>query len=291
MSVRNNSQIKKTISPTSIGDTYKLVRSDVYYFLQFVNYQNELFNTPSALTSKPNVIFYTENAVNKIIIDYSFANETDKTYLKLFFTSMNQTQGISLNTGSYLEENKGIAADITSSLSFNEFKNNYIFATVNNTINKNSATDVYRGEYFINTPQLYSTVGLGQDESSKIVGLVCPNIGGKYLYSLGLASGDIIEIINSNSENTTKRFKISDYLVLNDKEIVLFEDSELISENLTGSPSIVNLFIEPLGTNTNSVKLNLTDTIYGLCAVSSGIVLKNSTKYQCQLRRGNWVKS
>ena len=286
-----NRNTKANLSiPIDISKNYLLARSDIFYFLQFINYENELYNNPSSLSSKPNIIFYTENNINRIILDYSAANITDKTYLKSFFTNMNQLNGLTLTNGSYLEESKNIIADLSSTLVFDEYKNNYIFASVTSTINKNTASDVYMADFLINTPQLISNVNLGQNETNKKSAMVCISVGGKLLNDLSIFSGDVIEIINEKSQNNSQRFLVIDTVIINNKQIIVLKQPA-ISENLTGSPSIVNLFVEPLGTTTNNVTLNLTDTIYGSCAVSSGIVLKNSTKYQCQLRRGNWIKS
>jgi len=278
-----NRNTKANISVSAdITTNYVLTRSDIFYFIEFVNYEKELYNADSKLTSKPNVIFYTENAVDKVILDYSSANTTDKTYLKTFFVGMNQTNGISLSNCSYLEETKGIEADISSNLTFSEYKNNYIFATVNSTVDKSIETDVYTADYFISTPQIKSGLPLGENQVTKRNALVCLNVGGKSLSSLALYPGDVIEVINSKSANMGTRFEILDTLTLNDKELIVVKQIA-VSEKLIGSPSVVQLYQPRIGSP--SVLLDLNDTSFGKC-IKDGTTIKNSTKYQCQLRTG-----
>ena len=280
MSIRNIKS--KVISSADISTNYSLTRSDIFYFIEFVNYENELYNADSKLTSKPNVIFYTENSVDKVILDYSSANTTDKTYLKTFFIGMNQSNGISLSNCSYLEESKDIQADISSNLTFSEYKNNYIFATVNSTVDKSIETDVYTADYFISTPQIKSGLPLEENEVTKRNALVCLNVGGKSLSSLGLYPGDVIEVINAKSSNMGTRFEILDTLMLNDKELIVIKQNA-VSEKLIGSPSVVQLYQPRIGSP--SVVLDLNDKVFGNC-VKDITTIKNSTKYQCQLRSG-----
>jgi hypothetical protein len=273
------------VQNTTPGVEYVLARSDIFYFLEFINYENELYSSDSSLSSKPNIIFYTENAVNKVILDYSGANTTDKTYLKNFFVGMNQTNGISLSNSSYLEEPKEIEADLSSNLTFNEFKNNYVFATVNSTTNKSAQTDVYNSEYFINTPQIKSGLTLQQNTTTKRNALVCLNVGGKSLSNLGLYVGDLLEIINGNSINIGVRFQILDILFLNNRELIVLSGAPF-SEKLIGSPSIVNLYQPRIGSPSTTVD----STVFGNCIISDNITIKNATKYQCQLRSGVFIK-
>jgi len=285
MSVRNTKSASASQNTTP-GVVYTLARSDIFYFLQFINYESELYNNTSTLTSKPNVVFYTENSVNKVILDYTSGSNTDKIYLKSFFAGLNQTSGITLSNGSYLQEAKGLEADLSSSLTFSEFKNNYVFATVNSTTSKSTSTDIYYGTYFIDTPQITSGVTLGQNASTKRYALVSPTVGDKFFTNLGLIAGDVIEVVNPNSQNNSVRFEIMNILRLNDKEIIELNKSA-ISENLTGSPSIVNLYIKSNNTSVNLV-VDITDTVLNSCLIN-GILFNNNTKYQCDLRGGTFI--
>jgi hypothetical protein len=282
MSVRNTKSALASQNTTP-GVVYTLARSDIFYFLQFINYESELYNNTSTLTSKPNVVFYTENSVNKVILDYTSSSNTDKIYLKSFFAGLNQTSGITLSNGSYLQEAKGLEADLSSSLTFSEFKNNYVFATVNSTTSKSTSADIYYGTYFIDTPQITSGVTLGQNASTKRYALVSPTVGDKFFTNLGLIAGDVIEVVNPNSQNNSVRFEIINILSLNDKEIIELNKSA-ISENLTGSPSIVNLYIKLNNTSANLV-ININDKTTNTCFVN-GKQINNNTNYQCDLRGG-----
>jgi len=282
MSVRNtkSGSVSQNTTP---GVVYTLARSDIFYFLQFINYESELYNNTSTLTSKPNVVFYTENSVNKVILDYSLASFSDRTLLKSFFAGLNQTSGITLNNGSYLQEAKALEADLSSSLTFSEFKNNYVFATVNSTTNKSTSTDIYYGTYFIDTPQIISGVTLGQNASTKRYALASPTgIGNNSLENLGIIAGDVIEVINPNSQNNSTRYDVVSSTKLNGKNIIELKQSA-ISENLTGSPSIVNVYLATK--DTPSSDLYSSDTNLYNCVVNNTII-KNNTKYQCNLRNG-----
>lgn len=287
MSVRNTKSASASQNTTP-GVVYTLARSDIFYFLQFINYESELYNNASTLTSKPNVVFYTENSVNKVILDYTSGSNTDKIYLKSFFAGLNQTSGITLSNGSYLQEAKGLEADLSSSLTFSEFKNNYVFATVNSTTNKSTSTDIYYSTYFIDTPQIISGITLGQNASTKRYALVSPTVGDKFFTNLGLIAGDVIEVVNPNSQNNSVWFEIMNILSLNDKEIIELNKSA-ISENLTGSPSIVNLYIKLNNTSANLVA-NISDTSVNVCLVNNQPLI-NNTKYQCDLRGGVFMKN
>lgn len=282
MSVRNtkSGSVSQNTTP---GVVYTLARSDIFYFLQFINYESELYKNISTLTSKPNVVFYTENSVNKVILDYTSGSPTDKNYLKSFFAGLNQTSGITLSSGSYLEEAKALEADLSSSLTFSEFKNNYVFATVNSTTDKSTSADIYYGKYFIDTPQIMSGITLGQNASTKRYALLSPSVGDKFFTNLGLIIGDVIEVVNPNSQNNSVRFEIMNISSLNDKEIIELNKSA-ISENLTGSPSIVNLYVKLNNTSSNLV-ININDKTTNTCFLN-GKLINNNTNYQCDLRGG-----
>ena len=288
MSVRNTKS-GSLVQNTTPGVQYGLARSDIFYFLQFINYESELYKNNSTLISKPNLVFYTENSVNKVILDYTSASITDKNYLKSFFAGLNQISGITLSGGSYLEEAKTLEADLSSSLTFSEFKNNYVFATVNSTTNKSTSADIYYGKYFINTPQITSGITLGQNVLTKRYGLVSPTgIGSNALENLGIIAGDVIEVVNPNSQNNSIRYTVISSIKLNDKTIIELNQSA-ISENLTGSPSIVNLYIESNNTSENLVA-NISDTVVNTCLVNNK-PLSNNTKYQCDLRGGVFIST
>jgi phosphopantetheinyl transferase (holo-ACP synthase) len=184
---------------------------------------------------------------------------------------------------------KALEADLSSSLTFSEFKNNYVFATVNSTTNKSTSSDIYYGKYFIETPQITSGVTLGQNVLTKRYALVSPtSIGSNALENLGIIAGDVIEVVNPNSQNNSIRYTVISSTKLNDKTVMELNQSA-ISENLTGSPSIVNLYIESNNTSENLVA-NIPDTVLDTCLIN-GVQINNSTKYQCDLRGGVFLST
>jgi hypothetical protein len=76
-------------------------------------------------------------------------------------------------------------------------------------------------------------------------------------------------------------------LSLNDKEIIELNKSA-ISENLTGSPSIVNLYIKSNNTSADLI-VNITDKVVDVCFINN-LPVPNNTKYQCDLRGGVFLK-
>ena len=59
MSIRNIKSSSNVGALTINGVPYTLARSDVFYYLKFIDYNKELFKAASNLTAKPTVIFYT----------------------------------------------------------------------------------------------------------------------------------------------------------------------------------------------------------------------------------------
>ena len=106
MSIRNIKSSSNVGALTINGVPYTLARSDVFYYLKFIDYTKELFKAASNLTAKPTVVFYTEDATNKVILDYSLANTTDKTYLSGFFANLTQTDTFNLTNAGYLDKSE-----------------------------------------------------------------------------------------------------------------------------------------------------------------------------------------
>lgn len=272
--------------PVDISKNYLLTRSDIFYFIKVINYETEIFKTRSNLTSKPNIIFYSEDAVDKVILDYSNANDTDKWYLKSLFSGMNQNTGFTLSSGSYLEEAKQIVADLSSNITFKEYNNNYLFGVLNSVNDKNIVSDVYSALYFTDTPQIFSSSSYRNDQLTKKTALINPMVGTNFLKKLGISVGDYVQIINSKSLNKDIYFRVEKYIQINNFEILVIDGSP-VSENLTGQPTIINIFQETK--NKTSIPLDIQDTVFGICNVSP-VMIQNSTKYQCQLRGGTWIK-
>ena len=282
MSIRNTKSASKGGALTLNGTPYTLARSDVFYFLKFIDYDKELFKSASNLTAKPTAVFYTEDAQDKVILDYSLANDTDKTYLASFFVNMTQTDTFNFTNGSYLDKAE-LEANIGCTLTYTAFKDNKIFANVNAVTDKNTALDVYFGDYFIGTPQLSKAGGLGSSSATVNYALVSVNPNtNKPLSSLGITYSDIIEVVNTNADNNQIKFEITDVTKLNETEVVklkpVYSTDVPVLESLIGSTSLVNVYVK--GTTT------LPQQLSGDLGCCSSIVgnLENNTEYQCGIR-------
>lgn len=282
MSIRNTKSASKGGALTLNGTPYTLARSDVFYYLKFIDYDKELFKSASNLTAKPTAVFYTEDAQDKVILDYSLANDTDKTYLSSFFVNMTQTDTFNFTNGSYLDKSE-LEANIGCTLTYTAFKDNKIFANVNAVIDKNTALDVYFSDYFIGTPQLSKAGGLGSSSATVNYALISVNPStNKPLSSLGITYSDIIEVVNTNADNNQIKFEITNLTKLNETEIVklkpVYSTDVPVLESLIGSTSLVNLYVK--GTTTLPQQLS---GDLGCCFGAFGRV-DNNTEYQCSIR-------
>jgi len=279
MSVRNNKLSSKKSEANNFYTTHTLVRSEVFYYLKFTNYDRELFNSGSRLKSKPTLIFYTKNSTDKVVLDYSFVSETDRKYLSSFFTNMNTGDVFTVTNGSYIDDTREVEADVSCSLTFNSYNNDKIVATVTSITNKNTAIDIYEANFFVGIPQLSKTGSLGDNISTENMALVSvTNKTKNKLETLGLIPGDYVEVINPNSANDKKVYKVLEYSVLNDREIIKIEGTPLV-ESLIGSPTLVNVYIKGLSILPQSLVGDLG------CCYKDDVFIKNNTEYQCSVRK------
>lgn len=285
MSVRNNKLSSKKSESNNFYTTHTLVRSELFYYLKFTNYERELYNSGSKLKSKPTIIFYTENATDKVVLDYTFMNETDRKYLSSFFTNMNTGDTFTVSNGSYVDDTREIEADVSCTLTFTEYNNDKVIATVTSVTDKDNAIDIYEADFFVGIPQLSKTGSLGDNISTQNMALVSvTNKTKNKLETLGLIPGDYIEVINPNSSNDKKVYKILEYSVLNEREILRIE-GEPIVESLVGSPTLINLYVKGIYT----IPQNLVGDL-GCCYIGDSQKIENNTNYQCSVRGGTHFK-
>lgn len=283
MSVRNNSKTQYNKVNTSSEVPYEIVRSDVFYYLKFVNYYNEIYKTASNLTSKPTVVFYTENSQTKVVLDYTLANNTDKKYISSFFVNMPQSTAFNLIKGEYLDKSEN-EANIGCTMGFISYKEDKVFATVSSITNKSLKVDTYFGDYFIGTPQLTKIGTLSSNDTTKSMALISVNPKtDKPLSSMGIISGDRIEIIKQGVANNQIRFEVVDAGTINDQEIIHVKGTPT-TESYIGYPTILNVYVK----GTTSLPKSLNGEL-GCCF--DGIkYIPNSTEYQCSLRGMNFSK-
>jgi len=285
MSIRNTKSANKGGALTVNGTPYTLARSEVFYFLKFIDYDKELFKAASNLTAKPTAVFYTEDAQDKVILDYSLANQTDKTYLKSFFANMTQTDTFNFTNGDYLDKAE-LEANIGCTLTYTAFKDDKIFANVNAVTSKNTALDVYFADYFLGTPQLSKAGTLGSSSSTVNYALVSVNPNTNTpLSNLGVTYSDVIEVVNTNADNNQIKFEITDVTKLNETEVIklkpIYSTDVPVLESLVGSTSLLNLYVK----GTTTLPQQLTGDL-GCCFSVIGN-LENNTEYQCSIRNGN----
>jgi hypothetical protein len=263
--------------------TYTLARSETFYYLQFINYDKELFKTASNLTSKPTLIFYTEGATDKIIVDYTLANTTDKKYLNSFFANMTSGgETFSLIKGEYLDAAE-LTADVSCTVTFASYNDYKAFGSVVSVTETNTASDVYLSEYFTGTPQISKTGSLGYTASTENYALVSVNPNtDKPLSYMGITAGDVIEVVNNSSSNSHSLFEIAEITSINNKEVLKLNSiyNNPAVESLIGSASVLNVYVK--GTTTSTA--GFTGDVG--CCYNFTEKIKNNTEYQCSIRTG-----
>lgn len=281
--------IQNTLLNSNSDTNFVLVRSEVLYYLKFINYDKDLFKEASNFTSKPTITYYTENSVNKVIIDYSFANSTDKKYLVSFFANMTQVDTFSMSSAEYLDASDA-SANLQASYTFTQYKDNKIFATVNSVTSQNSALDVYFGEYFIETPQITKTGNLGSSLVTENYALISVNPNtDKTLSGLGVIPGDFLEIVKAGSANNGIKYEIHEITSINNKEVIRlkpYNGQIPVTESLIGSAAIVNVYVK----GTLSFIEEEINSDLGCCSSLDGTVqYGNQTRHQCRARSQSYV--
>lgn len=289
--------IQNVILNTSNGvnnpeDNLVLVRSEVLYYLKFINYDKDLFKSSSKLTSKPSITVYTEDSQKKVIIDYTLANETDKKYIKSFFANMTQIDTFTLTNGDYIDVSES-EADISSSLTFTDYKENKIFALVNSITNENTAIEVYNGEYFTQTPQLTKSGSLGSSAFTEnySLALLNPSIS-KNFTSMGVIVGDVIEILYENSKNHGIKYEVEEITHINEKQILKLKKYKNyvlpFEESLIGKPVVLNVYINNFEKVTDLPEIN--NSVIGCCYnTDKSVIISNQTEYQCKVRNTEYT--
>jgi hypothetical protein len=279
---RNNKILRD--DPVEIGDLI-LTRSDKFYFLEFAEYTKNIFDS-LRVKSKPSMIFYTESSENYVILDYSVASNEDKMFVNAFFTKMNVGDAFTVSKGNYVDDTNEVEADVSGSFTFNKFADNMVFAKVVSTTDKDANVNVYSATYFISTPQLSKATSLQSSSDTKIQALVSsnPKTTAKPIVYLGVQPGDLLEILWPDSVNNNKKYRVVDAAVINDKEVIYLDSSDIVYESLLGKPVIVNLYQYSKKEVSSLTDLS-SDTTLGCCINSElNVALPFHTANQCTYR-------
>lgn len=264
-------------------DQYVLVRNGVFNYIQILDDERDLFNSNGPLESKPNIVFYTENAETKVMLDYSTASDKDKAFLQILCKNLNDLSGLSLSDASYLNESQNIDKTFNLDLYFRQFKNNILFAKTTTSVDSNDLQKVFEGDYFISTPVLTSNSNWSNTSSVKNSLIVSVNPKAKTTFSsYYLQEGDLVEIINPNSANNNEKFEVLGYSVLNNKEILKLK-TKAVNENLLGSSTLINIYAKTKNKNRSSNTLD--KNTVGCCySISKNMYFNNTTEYECDVR-------
>jgi hypothetical protein len=283
MSIQNVNSILSQNPITE--DSYVLVRSDVFLFLQLTNNEKDIFDSGTKTDSKPNVVFYQEDSDTKAILDYTVASDKDKSYLDVLFKGLNEFSGLSLTNASYLDERNSIDTSLNASLQFREFKNNMLFTKVLSPVSSGNLNKVFDGIYFLDTPQITTDASWSTVQGSVNSLLICTNPKTTTNFNnFSINTGDLVEIVNPNSANNTIKYEVLEYTTLNNKQIIKLKTLG-IEENLIGSSTVLNFYAKAIGTDV-TVSSTLDNGILGCCYDSIQNKKYNATAYECYVRTG-----
>ena len=262
---------------------YGFVRTGLFHYLTITDDEKEIFNSNGPVESKPNLVFYQENAETKVMLDYSGASEKDKKYLDILFNGLNDFSGLSFSNASYLDEKNGVDKSYDLNLYFREYKNNILFAKTTTTVASTDLQKVFEGDYFIDVPIITSTSSWENKNIATNSLLISINPKSENNFSSRyIEPGDLIEIINPNSQNNNNKYEILEVSNINNKEIIKLK-TKAISESLIGSSTIINFYAK---TKIKNPTQDLFDnTVTGCCLnTNTNQYYNKTTQYECYLR-------
>lgn len=291
MNIQNTNSILSINNNES--DTYQLIRSSIFYYLQVTDDEKNIFNASSSIRSKPSIIFYQSDSDINAILDFTNASTTDKKYLDILFSNLNDFSGITLSNAIYLDEKVGIQnKSLNCSLLFRKYTNNILVSKVISSIDSGDLNVLFDGDYFVDTPSITSTSWEQKTATNNSLLISLNSKTENTFSSRYIQPGDLVEIINPNSNNNNNKFEILEFLNINDKEVIKLK-TKAINESLLGSPTVINFYAKTKIKNTSQ---NLFDNnITGCCLnTQTNQSYDNTTEYECYIRtEGNYrhVKS
>jgi hypothetical protein len=262
---------------------YGFVRTSLFHYLTITDDEKQIFNSNGPVESKPNLVFYQENAETKVMLDYSGSSEKDKKYLDILFNGLNDFSGLSFSNASYLDEKNGVDKSYDLNLYFREYKNNILFAKTTTTVASTDLQKVFEGDYFIDVPIITSTSSWENKNIATNSLLISINPKSENNFSSRyIEPGDLIEIINPNSQNNNNKYEILEVSNINNKEIIKLK-TKAISESLIGSSTIINFYAK---TKIKNPTQDLFDnTVTGCCLnTNTNQYYNKTTQYECYLR-------
>lgn len=256
--------------------SFYLVASDVFFGLVFSKEESYDYKINRSLTSTPSFLFHTNQT--KVIIDYSNSkNDSDLSFVSSFFNSLEPGITFTIESATYNEPSTGVKANISGVYSFNSFdKGKIVRADLVSATNISSKKDLYNSLYFTATPQLSKASGtISQTQQRKNIVKNTLATGQFSFRKMGVRVGDYVEFSGIQTNENVK-MKVLDYFTDTEGGEGIVVDTELTSENLIGSPIMMNIYFE--GESTTQV--NIEDKTYGSCLVTSAIGVVSCS--QCQ---------
>lgn len=256
--------------------SFYLVASDVFFGLVFSREESYDYKINRSLTTTPSFLFYENQS--KVVIDYSNSkNESDLSFVSSFFNSLEPGITFTIESATYNEPSTGVKANISGVYSFTSFdKGKIVRADLVSAINISPKKDLYNGLYFTATPQLAKASGVvSTTQQRKNIVKNTLSIGQFSFRKMGVRVGDYVEFSGIQTNENVK-MKVINYFIDTEGVEGIEVDTDLISENLIGSPIMMNIYFE--GEPTTEV--NIEDKTYGSCLVISPIGVVSCT--QCQ---------
>ena len=278
----NLNQLKRNYKKPEENKNLSLVRSGIFYGLQYVTKKVETVSVNRGIVVTPNFSFYDNNT--KVMIDFSDHRNIVKESELLDFWKL-ATKGITFavdNAESYDSINAETYT-LSGSYVFNKIENLIIFADVSSVGTLSTSKVLYTKKAFNNTPtftlaSIDSTIPT--EKKSKIINILGTNTKNSFSY-LGAVVGDYIQLQKFNTA-----YEILEYSVDREGKEIITVYGQITEEDRISKPTFVGILVKKLNEVDNVVKLD--DSIIGSCSIQDSTIivkcLDNQTEAQCACR-------
>lgn len=278
----NLNQLKRNYKKPEENKNLSLVRSGIFYGLQYVAKKVETVSINRGIVVTPNFTFYDNNT--KVMIDFSDYKNIVKESELLDFWKL-ATKGITFavdNAESYDSINAETYT-LSGSYVFNKIENLIIFADVSSVGTLSTSRVLYTKKAFNNTPS-FTLASIDSkipiEKKTKIINTLGINTKNSFSY-LGAVVGDYIQLQKFNTA-----YEILEYSVDSEGKEIVIISGQITEEDRISQPTFIGILVKKLNEADNVVKLD--DSIIGSCSIQdNGVILRcfnNQTQPQCSCR-------
>ena len=255
--------------------SFYLVANDIFFGLVFAKNQSYYYKLNRNLLTSPSFTLYSSQT--KAVIDYSNSkNNDDLSYILAFYSNMSNGDTFAFSNVTYVNDTTSSSSDLSGVYSFTSLEHGKIIKADLISVNKvDSKYDFYASRFFTKTPQISKNGGINNtQQKNNIIKNTIPN-GVFSFYRMGVQIGNYLEF-SGTINNEKKKLKVLDIFIDNDGFECIQVDSEIESENLIGSPVLINLYFD----GEPKSEINFQNKTYGSCQTVIGITLSQCVPCQ-----------